>query len=289
MLIEHQIETGTSCAAELLQQYILKAVREEGGAHFLSPLLDLREHYCPDLNLNFGSCESSRTPWWYLVRSTSDVSIIRVLQALKDHSVEFRSLLTRTEGETNIVENVMKRNKALLYMIQSVEGWQNGEEHQGIPNKEELNVSGSSGTLSQTSSCSSLTTAQANDQSSSDQDVTRTSQVRLQLWLSQCDGVSQSENRDCHLPSDSSSKTGGHDQRLPNKGKTIFRYKQPKTSIFRHISSSESEVDCNHIKSTKFSSSAQRPFQAVAGDEERELPLGILSSEKKCRTCARTF
>jgi len=85
LLIEREIETGTS-AAECLQRYILDAANRDGGADFLSGLLDLRDRHCPDLDLNFGSNESRRTPCWYLVHSTTDVNVMtRVLQALKDH------------------------------------------------------------------------------------------------------------------------------------------------------------------------------------------------------------
>ena len=290
LLIQHQIETGAHCAAELLQKYVLKAVVKEGGAYFLSQLLNLRDQYCPDLDLNFGSCESSRTPWWYLVNSTTDVTVMRrVLQALKDHSIEFKSLLTRTDGETNLVDQAMEENKVLFSVIQRVAGWQYSEEDLGSPDKGGCNISGSSETLSQTSSYTTVPLAR-NDQSSSDQDVTQLEQVRLQLWLSQSDGESLTDGRDCHIPLDSSSSdqfqrqrtsiafhtsSGGKEvggQRMPNKGKTIFR--QPKTALFRNISSSGSEVECYN-----FSDPAQRSFPALAGKEESEFPPDILPSE----------
>jgi len=109
----------------LFKQYVLKAAKKEGGAYFLSQLLDLRDRHCPDLNLNFGSSESSRTPWWYLVYSTNDVdAMIRVLQALREHSIEFKSLLTHTDGENNVIEAAMEKNKALFNKIQRFAEWQ---------------------------------------------------------------------------------------------------------------------------------------------------------------------
>ena len=312
MLIDHQIETGTSCAAEILQQYILKAAIKDGGANLLSHLLDMRECYCPDLDLNFGSSESSRTPWWYLVNSTNEVFVMnRVLQALKDHSIEFESLLTRTEGKTNFVEEAMEKNETLFKTIQRVAGWVHSEEDLGAPNKEGLNTSGSSDLVEeamekninriaqtppgeedhiapdeerfnvdtlpqqQTPSCSSKI---ASEQSSSDPQF-----EQVQFWLSQCDG----EGSDCHMsladsssdqhefPRRSSTFSSGKEaggQGMPNTGKTVFR--QPKTALFRNISSSESEVEYH-----KFGDPAQRSFQAVAGDEERELPLDKIPSE----------
>ena len=65
LLIEYQIETGASCAAELLQEFIFKSMKDEGGADFFNQLLDLQEHYCQNFDLNFSESRSL-TPWWYL-------------------------------------------------------------------------------------------------------------------------------------------------------------------------------------------------------------------------------
>ena len=304
MLIERQIKTGASCAAELLQQYVLKAATKDGGAYFLYQLLDLREHFCPDLNLNFGSSESSRTPWWYLVNSTKDVNVMkRVLQALKDHSIEFNSLLTRTEGEGNFVEEAMKKNVTLFKAIQRVAGWEHSEEDLGAPSKEGLGssdlveetmgkdfnkntqwpsseedcithdkeISGSEELPQQTPSYSSPPSKIANSQSSSDPRLEH-AQIRVHRWLSQCDGMSVTEasgSGDQCESSSSGKEVGG--QRMPNKGITTFR--QPKTALFRDITSSESEVEFHD-----FSHPAQRSFLAVAGDEEGELARDILPS-----------
>jgi len=216
----------------------------------------------------------------------------RMLEALTDHSIEFKSLLTRTDGETNIVEEAVEKNKTLFDRITK---WQPREKDHIAHDKTRLSVSGSEAP-SQTSGCSFLATLPSNYYSS-DQGVTDTSyhgginvskNELVQDWLSQCDGEPLTEGRDCHLPSDSSStdqcdfprstvssemETG--DQGLPNK---IFRSTQPKTAVFRHISSSESEVEC--IGNHKFSHPAQRSFPAVAGDEEREVHLGILPLER---------
>ena len=296
LLIQRQIETGANCAAVLLQKYVLKAVVKEGGAYFISQLLDLRDQYCPDLDLNFGSCESSRTPWWHLVNSTCHVSSMhRVVKALKDHSIDFKSLLTRADGETNLVEEALEKNKALFNMITR---WQPSEEDHIASDKEGLSISGSEA-LSLTSSYLSLTTPSskiANDQSTSDRrhmiDTSKVEQV--EVWLSKCDGASLTESNDCLMPLDSSSSNQDRfpwqrrsmamssssgsgiesgDQRLP-KGKTIFRSRQPKTNaIFRHISSSESEVECMGCHT------AQRSFPAVAGYEERKLLSDMLPSK----------
>ena len=253
MLIERQIKTGASCA-ELLQQYVLKAAKKEGGANVLSQLLDLRERYCPDLNLNFGSSESSYTPWWYLVNSTSDVNAMnRVLEALRDHSIALKSLLTHTDGETNLVEEAMEKNKALFNKIGMVAGLQHNEEEQDVRDQEGLNIYGLPESLPRGAcSYSSLTPPSSNEQSSSDQNAST-----VELWLSQCDGVSLKEGRDCHKPNSSSSdqhefpnispssgiETDGQ-RWLPNEGMTIFKSRQPKAAIFTHLSSSESEGEC---------------------------------------------
>ena len=155
MLLDHYIEAGASCA-ELFKQYVLKAAKKEGGACFLSSLLELRDRHCSHLDLNFGSSESSRTPWWYLVYSTTDVNAMnRVLQALRKHSIEFKSLLTHTDGEKNLIEEAMEKNKALFDKIQRFAKWQHSEEDQSALDKEGLNISaGSPETQSRPSSYS---------------------------------------------------------------------------------------------------------------------------------------
>ena len=138
MLIEYCIETGASCAAELLQQYIFKTMTEEGGNVFLPRLLEIREHYCPDLDLNFSESRSNRTPWWYLVNS-NDVNVMtRVVQALKDHSIDFTILQIHTECGGNLVEEAADKNKDLFTVIQNVTKLQHSEGNLEIP--EEANA-----------------------------------------------------------------------------------------------------------------------------------------------------
>ena len=138
VLIEYHIETGASCAAELLQEYIFKSITEEGGNVFLPWLLEIREHYCPDLNLNFRESRSNRTPWWYLAIS-NDVNVMtRVVQALKDHSIEFTNLQIRTECGKNLVEEAADNNQYLFTLIQNVTKLQHSEESFEIP--EEANA-----------------------------------------------------------------------------------------------------------------------------------------------------
>ena len=128
LLIEHQIETGASCAAELLQEYFFKVMKEQGETDFLPQLLDLREHYCPDLDLNFSESSSNRTPWWYLANSNDASVLSRVLRTLKDHSVEFESLKIRSGHGKNLVEEAKAKNNVLYTMIQTIDECRHSEE-----------------------------------------------------------------------------------------------------------------------------------------------------------------
>ena len=129
--------------------------------------------------------------------------INRVLQALADHSIEFKSLLTRTDGETNIVEEAVEKNKILFNRITI---WQPWEEDHIAHDKEGFSVSGSKAP-SQTSGCSFLAILPSNSYSS-DWDVTDTSyhdgiyaskNELVQDWLSQCDGELLTEGTSCHM------------------------------------------------------------------------------------------
>ena len=140
LLIECQMKTGASCAAELIQEYIFKCIRVEGGAVLFPQILDLREQYCPDLDLNFSESnvsksKSNRTPWWHLANSINAIVITRVLRALKDHSIDITSLRIHTKHDAKtLVEEAANRNRTL---IQTVPGWQYSEEDQSIPGTEE--------------------------------------------------------------------------------------------------------------------------------------------------------
>ena len=164
LLIEHQIETEVSCAAELLQEYFFKVVKEEGGTDFLPRLLDLRDHYCPDLDLNFTESRSSRTPWWYFAQS-NEVSVMgRVLRTLKDHSIEFESLKIRSGNGENLVEVAKAKNSVLHKVIQTVNECQHTEE---LPNAQPAQTGSSSTELSSSASSSEggMTSMEADDSS----------------------------------------------------------------------------------------------------------------------------
>ena len=125
-LAEHQIKHGAGCV--LLQDSFLRAMREPGGVDFLPHLLELREHYFPDLDLNFIANGRGRTPWWYLANS-NDVSVMcRALQTLKDHSIDPMQLLTHTERRTKLVEEAAEKNRRLFRTIHKVAGWHHSSE-----------------------------------------------------------------------------------------------------------------------------------------------------------------
>ena len=166
LLIEHQIETGASCAVELLQEYFFKVMTKEGGTDFLSQLLGLREYYCPDLDLNFSGSRSSRTPWWYLANSNDTSVMGRVLRTLKDHSIEFESLKIRSGHGKNLVEEAEAKNKLLHTVIQTVAECQDNEELLLPPNAQPVQTGSSS--LSSSSASSSeggMTSLEADDSS----------------------------------------------------------------------------------------------------------------------------
>ena len=146
-LAEYQIKHGAGCV--LLQDSFLRAMREPGGVDFLPHLLELREHYFPDLDLNFIADTGGRTPWWYLANS-NDVSVmVRTLQTLKEHSVDLMQLLTDTERQTRLVEEAADKNRLLFAAIQKVV-WCH---HSSEVDVEDAS-SCSNETLSRTSSCS---------------------------------------------------------------------------------------------------------------------------------------
>ena len=153
-LAEHQIQAGTGCV--LLQDYILRAMREQGGVDFLPHLLELRKRYFPKLDLNFSTGAGGRTPWWYLANS-NDVSVmVRALQTLKEHSVDLMQLLTHTERKTRLVEEAADKNRLLLTTIQKVAGWHHSSEvDKDMADKDETSLY-SDEAPSQTSSRSSV-------------------------------------------------------------------------------------------------------------------------------------
>ena len=163
LLIEHQIETGASCAAELFQEYFFKVMKEEGGSEFLPRLLGLKEHYCPDLDLNFSEPRSSRTPWWYLARSMDACTLGRMLRTLKDHSIEFESLKIHSGNGKNLVKEAKAKNKVLHTMIQIVTECQQLPPPNAQPVKVESSSTESSS--SATSSESGMTSLEADDSS----------------------------------------------------------------------------------------------------------------------------
>ena len=155
-LAEHQIKHGASPV--LLQEYFYKAMREQGGVDFLPHLLDLRERYFPDLDLNFSVDGRGRTPWWYLANS-DDVSVMcRALQTLKDHSIDFMPLLTHTKRHTRLVEEAADKNRKLLTMIQKVAGWHHSDEGDQDTSDGDNTHSDFTGVLSRATSCSSVST-----------------------------------------------------------------------------------------------------------------------------------
>ena len=120
-LAEHLINTDADHG--LLQEYFFKAMREQGGVDFLPHLLDLWKHHFPDLDLNFSADTKGRTPWWYLA-NCNDISVmVRVLQTLKNHSIDLMQLLTHTERQTRLVEEAADKNRLLFTTIQKVVGW----------------------------------------------------------------------------------------------------------------------------------------------------------------------
>ena len=244
LLLEHQIETEASCAAELLQEYFFKVMKEQGASYFLPHLLDFRERYCPDLDLNFSESRSNRTPWWYLAISTETSVIGRVLQTLKSHSIDFTSLQIRAEHGRNVVEEAEEKNSVLFIMIQTVARQHHNEEDQDTSDNEE---SSASEAFSQASS-SSLSKF---DQSSSDQDVRDT----VERWLSQSSGESLTEGRDHNILTDNCSNN-------PQK--------QTTNACFRHMSSSGSDLE--QVGCHKFSNTIHS-FPTVAGTSETTLDI----------------
>ena len=170
LLIEHQIEAGASCAAKLLQEYFFKVMKE--GNEFLPRLLGLKEHYCPDLDLNFSESRSSRTPWWHLAHF-NDASVMgRVLRTLKDHSIEFESLKIRSGYGKNLVEEAKAKaeakNNVLHMMIQTVNEYQHSEELLPLPSAQPAQIGSSTSTESSSSTSSSkggMTSLEADDSS----------------------------------------------------------------------------------------------------------------------------
>jgi len=188
VLAEHQIKGETSHA--LLEDYFFKAIREQGGVDFIPYLLGLWKDHFPDLDLNFGIDTTGRTPWWYLVNS-NDVSVMsRVLQALKNHSVDLTSLRTHTDTETTLLEEAVEKNRLLFMTFQKVAGWGHSDTDQDtadqdIADQDMKTTSGSSRALSRVSSCSSIITdATASDQSESESNYN----IHLQPDMS-CNGT----------------------------------------------------------------------------------------------------
>lgn len=167
VLAEHQIETGKSYA--FLQDYFFKAMREQGGVDFLPHLLDLWKCYCPHLDLNFDVDTTCRTPWWYLVNS-NDVSVMcRVVQALRNHSVDLTNLRTHTNTETTLLEEAIETNRILFMTSQKVAGWCQSDIDKDTANQNQdmKTALGSSRALSRVSSCSSITDPTSSESESS--------------------------------------------------------------------------------------------------------------------------
>jgi len=167
VLAEHQIKTGASPV--FLQDYFFKAMREQGGVDFLPHLLDLWKCYCPHLDLNFGVDTTGRTPWWYLVNS-NDVSVMcRVVQALRNHSVDLTSLRTHTNTETTLLEEAVETNRILFMTSQKVAGWCQSDIDKDTANQNQdmKTALGSSRALSRVSSCSSITDSTYSESESS--------------------------------------------------------------------------------------------------------------------------
>lgn len=151
-LAEHQIKANAASSA-FLQEFFFKAMREQGGVDFLPHLLDLRERYFPNLDLNFSADTGGRTPWWYLVNS-NDVSVMcRTLQTLKEHSVDLMQLLTDTERQTRLVEEAADKNRLLFIAIQKVAGWHYSSGDQDVTDEDETCFNDM---LLQVMSCSSI-------------------------------------------------------------------------------------------------------------------------------------
>lgn len=155
LLVEHHIKTGAD--GIFLQQYFYKAMREQGGVDFLPHLLDLREDHFPGLDLNFTAGAGGRTPWWYLANS-NDVNVMcRILQTLKNHSIDLMQLLTHTERETKLVEEAAEKNRVLFTTIQKVAGWHHSSETD-YQDMADGNETCSHKALSRATSCSSIST-----------------------------------------------------------------------------------------------------------------------------------
>ena len=255
MLIECQIKTEASCAAELLQEYIFKTMRSEGGADFLPQLLDLREQYCPHLDLNFSNSSSSRTPWWHLANSHDVSTMSRILQTLRNHSIDFSSLQTRTEHGTKLVEEAEDRNELLFRMIKTFTGQQQCEEYQDTPGIEVSSVSGFSEALSCSASSSSL----SKFDHTSDQEMCAAKNKQVQLWLSEYHQTSDNRQVESTRWRSSGVESGTHC--MPNKGKSE-RITAP---IFRNMSSSES--DSEQVGHHGFNN-PMHSFPTVAGTSE---------------------
>ena len=153
-LAEHQIKANAASSA-FLQEYFFKAMREQGGVDFLPHLLDLRERYFPNLDLNFSADTGGRTPWWYLVNSNDISVMVRALQSLKDHSIDLMQLLTHTERQTRLVEEAADKNRLLFTTLHKVSGWHHSSGDQDMADGDEISSS-STVALSRTSSCSSV-------------------------------------------------------------------------------------------------------------------------------------
>lgn len=150
-LAEHQIKHGASHG--LLQECFFRAMREQGGVEFLAHLLDLRKRYFPDLNLNFSANERGHTPWWYLLNSNDEGIINKVLQTLKEHSIDPTHLLTHTKRRTRLVDEAADKNRLLFTAIQEIGGWHHSGSNQDTAKG---NEESSDGVLSRTTSCSSV-------------------------------------------------------------------------------------------------------------------------------------
>ena len=169
VLAEHQIKTEKSCA--FLKSYFFKAMREQGGVDFLPHLLDIWEQHYPDLDLNFDTDTTGRTPWWYLVNS-NDVSVMcRTLQALRNHSFDLTSLRTHTDSEITLLEEAVEMNRVLFMTSQKVAGWYHSDIDKDAANQNQDTKTGSSKALSRVSSCSSITDPTSSNQSESESNV----------------------------------------------------------------------------------------------------------------------
>ena len=132
------------------KEYFFKGMKEQGGVDFLPHLLDLRERYFPDLDLNFSADGRGRTPWWYLANSNHVCVMVTVLQTLKNHSIDLIQLLTHTERQTKLVEEAADKNRVLFTIINKVAGWHHSSGDQDMADEDEIL------SLSRTTSCSSI-------------------------------------------------------------------------------------------------------------------------------------